>query len=156
MEKTGVPGNIAEPAHIPQPDWVIRVDFVEAAHFVQRAVRQFDPDPQFAVAILKLLIKDMLDYANQWSSSSHLESAVEELARVVGDRVSQEDAQSIAYDICRQATTLLEFQMALYEPDFTLQRYGGKYVYHFVGGTDGQTIISFWSKGSPPGAVSHG
>jgi hypothetical protein len=138
MEMRSVPENT------PKPTQLVIVEFLEAQHYLADLLRQraLDTDPQFTHAILQLIVKEVLDYANMWVDTSSLEDAVEELQRASG-------SQDFAFDVARHLHDMVQIHLTRHLPDFSLERYAGKYTYDFIGGLNARVQIKYWVHGIP-------
>lgn len=135
---------IFEPANTPKPAHLMVLEFPDAMRYLQDLMLQhgLDTDPQFSNAVLQLVVKEVLDYANQWCDTSAQEQAIEELMRVSGN-------QDFAFDVARHVHDLVSYFMVLHVPGFSLARYAGKYTYDFIGGLNARVRINYWPDGVP-------
>lgn len=128
----------------PPPDTIARIEFREAEYYLTQMLKDFDPDPLFAGAILSLLIQDAMAYADKWDSDRFLDSAVCSIEQAVPNN-------ELAFEIARQASDLINQQLSAYLDDFSSVRYGGKYTYNFIGEANGIIQINYWHAGVPGG-----
>lgn len=139
MEKLSAAASTAEP----RPDYLTIVAFPEAEYYLTEVLHDFDKDPQFAGAVLQLLICDAMAYADDWTQSQFLDTAVNNIEQVV-------PSQEYAFEIARNASDLINQQLINNLQNFTSERFSGKYTYEFIGGLNGKIRVDYWSAGVPP------
>lgn len=138
METISVAANTAEP----KPDYLTIVGFPEAEYYLTEILRDFDKDPMFAGAVLQLLIADAMAYADDWTQSQFLDTAVNSIEQAV-------PSQEYAFEIARNASDLINQQLINNLQNFTSERFSGKYTYEFIGGLNGKIRVDYWSAGVP-------
>ncbi len=116
--------------------------FDEAAWFIHTVCKTLDKDPSFANSVLRLLIKDSMNYAQAWSETPHYEKAVMYLQDLTA--TPQE-----AMEICRHTSNLVQQKLTTLIPDFSHRPYAGKYLYNFLESNDGQILLRYWEGGAP-------
>lgn len=127
-------------------DLSVLIEFPEAYYYLQPLLAMYcnDKDPTFFDAILRLVIKDVLDYANQWADSNSLEYA--------RDAVFEAGTtMDVACEIVKTAQDIVSVKMSNLLPDFSISRYSGKYTYTFLGGPYGRILFNYWINGAPGG-----
>lgn len=129
-------------ADTPKPDLSVLVEFPEAYFYMQPLLCQLDPSPEFTDGVLRLVVKEVLDYANKWITSTSLDDAVCAVLHAGG-------GEDLAYGVVKNAHDVVTAKMAILLPDFSVAKYAGKYRFQFLGGPYGRIRFDYWHAGAP-------
>jgi hypothetical protein len=130
--------------HAPRPPATYIFSFEPAYNYLYARLAMFDPDPAFTQAVLSIIVKEVMDYANAWCDSNSLELAIEHILRVSDD-------QQLAFELAKNAQDIISAQISQHFPDFGVARYSGKYLYKFIGGSCGRIQLDLYPDGAPGG-----